>query len=316
MRVKTGIEGLDAMLHGGLIAQRPYLVVGGPGAGKTILGLQFLVEGAKQGEEGLFVTLDEPPKELIENCKAFGWNLKGIRILDAIPDIRGYRRVFPVKEVAPVRQAKDLGVIAQKEIEQKDLFKPVPNQGADVEKIYACGGCGKVVGESTTVCPFCNAIFEAGGEIRIKDNGLEEYTKKSELVDYIELTLDSLMEMLKLELMWHAHKRVVIDSLTAIKMLCIKEAEARLALQSFLRFLVELKVTSLLILESTSSETVELENFLARGVIRLHRIETEKGRRQRAISIEKMRGSSHDHDVRPMDITSKGIIVHADSLIF
>lgn len=75
-RISTGIKGLDSMLNGGLIPNRTYVVKGGPGAGKTTLAVQFLLEGAKKGEQVLYVTLEEPANELIQNMKSFGWNLK------------------------------------------------------------------------------------------------------------------------------------------------------------------------------------------------------------------------------------------------
>ncbi|HHE04503.1 MAG TPA: recombinase, partial [candidate division WOR-3 bacterium] len=55
-RIKTGISGLDEMLNGGLISGRPYIVTGSPGAGKTILGMQFLMEGAKNREKGMYIS--------------------------------------------------------------------------------------------------------------------------------------------------------------------------------------------------------------------------------------------------------------------
>jgi circadian clock protein KaiC len=56
-RAATGIPGLDEILCGGLIPQRLYLVDGNPGAGKTTLALQFLLEGVRAGEKCLYVTL-------------------------------------------------------------------------------------------------------------------------------------------------------------------------------------------------------------------------------------------------------------------
>ena len=63
-RAKTGIAGLDEILHGGLKPARLYLVDGNPGAGKTTLALQFLQEGASAGERCLYVTLSETAEEL------------------------------------------------------------------------------------------------------------------------------------------------------------------------------------------------------------------------------------------------------------
>src|SRR5256714_13247410 len=63
-RMRTGIAGLDKMLHGGFVPGRPYIVSGPPGAGKTILAMQFLREGLEGGERWLFVCLEEPPNRL------------------------------------------------------------------------------------------------------------------------------------------------------------------------------------------------------------------------------------------------------------
>ena len=63
-RISTGIAGLDDILCGGLDPDRLYLIEGTPGTGKTTLALQFLLEGSKKGETGLYVTLSESEKEL------------------------------------------------------------------------------------------------------------------------------------------------------------------------------------------------------------------------------------------------------------
>ena len=63
-RISTGSEGLDDILGGGLDPDRMYLYEGSPGAGKTTLALQFLLEGARQGERVLYVTLSETQAEL------------------------------------------------------------------------------------------------------------------------------------------------------------------------------------------------------------------------------------------------------------
>ena len=63
-RVLTGVEGLDAILKGGLPRNRLYLLEGAPGSGKTTLSLQFLLEGVRQGERCLYITLSETSEEL------------------------------------------------------------------------------------------------------------------------------------------------------------------------------------------------------------------------------------------------------------
>ena len=66
--VKTGIKGLDSMLGGGIPKGQSVLLVGGPGTGKTSVALQFLYEGALNGEKGLFISLEEKPERIVENC--------------------------------------------------------------------------------------------------------------------------------------------------------------------------------------------------------------------------------------------------------
>ena len=71
-RIGTGVPGLDDILHGGLIAHRLYLVDGHPGAGKTTLSLQFLLEGVRRGEKCLYVTLSETKVELEAGAASHG----------------------------------------------------------------------------------------------------------------------------------------------------------------------------------------------------------------------------------------------------
>jgi len=78
----TGIPGLDRIIKGGLPPNRLYLLEGNPGTGKTTLGLQYLREGAKNGETSLYVTLSESEEELRTTARSHGWDLSGIDILD------------------------------------------------------------------------------------------------------------------------------------------------------------------------------------------------------------------------------------------
>lgn len=75
-RIKTGIPGFDALVEGGLPEGRSFLVSGGTGTGKTIFSTQFLVNGIKNGEAGIYLTLDERPELIREDMLRFGWNLR------------------------------------------------------------------------------------------------------------------------------------------------------------------------------------------------------------------------------------------------
>jgi circadian clock protein KaiC len=83
-RASTGIAGLDDILGGGLPTNHVYLIEGDPGAGKTTLGLQFLLEGVRQGEKGLYVTLSETASELRTVAASHGWSLEGIELFELV----------------------------------------------------------------------------------------------------------------------------------------------------------------------------------------------------------------------------------------
>lgn len=82
---KSGIEGLDDILSGGLTPDRLYLLEGVPGSGKTTLALQFLLEGRRCGEQVLYVTLSESEAELRAVAASHGWSLDGITVRDLVP---------------------------------------------------------------------------------------------------------------------------------------------------------------------------------------------------------------------------------------
>ena len=85
-RVSTGIDGLDEILHGGLIRGRNYLVRGDPGSGKTILGTQFLAAGLDADETGLCITLEETTADAKANAHQLGIDLDGLHWLDLSPE--------------------------------------------------------------------------------------------------------------------------------------------------------------------------------------------------------------------------------------
>jgi circadian clock protein KaiC len=74
--VATGIEGFDILSQGGLPLNRTSLLIGGPGAGKTIFALQCLVHAVRKDQApGIFVSFEERPSEIIENAAGFDWGL-------------------------------------------------------------------------------------------------------------------------------------------------------------------------------------------------------------------------------------------------
>ncbi len=110
MRLSTGVAGLDEILLGGLIPGRAYLVRGGPGAGKTILGMHFLSAGVAAGEKTLLITMGEPESYIRQNAASLGFDLGAVEILDLSPTSQSFSEhqtydIFPPSEVeaAPIQ---------------------------------------------------------------------------------------------------------------------------------------------------------------------------------------------------------------------
>ena len=92
-RVITGIPNLDEMLGGGFIPQSAILLRGAPGTGKTTFGLQYLLEGVRRGEAGLFISFEEFPQSLYRDAASLGWDLAeleesgGLRMIFTSPKV-------------------------------------------------------------------------------------------------------------------------------------------------------------------------------------------------------------------------------------
>lgn len=75
-RIRTGIYGLDQLIEGGVRDKTAIVVVGSSGTGKTTFAIQFLMEGVENGEQGLYVTLEESPEQIMKEAEMMGWNMK------------------------------------------------------------------------------------------------------------------------------------------------------------------------------------------------------------------------------------------------
>src|SRR3712207_2685332 len=113
-RMPTGIPGLDEAVHGGLITQNSYLIVGGPGTGKTILSFQWLLEGVRRGESALFITLAEPGGKIERNVRSFGWRLEGVEMVDLTPTLS-----------RPERPEAEYQVFHPSEVERTPLWQGI-----------------------------------------------------------------------------------------------------------------------------------------------------------------------------------------------
>jgi circadian clock protein KaiC len=85
-KASTGVDGLDHILAGGFNRGRVYLLEGSPGTGKTTIATQFLLDGARRGERGLYITLSETETELRESAASHGWTFdEPLTVFELVP---------------------------------------------------------------------------------------------------------------------------------------------------------------------------------------------------------------------------------------
>jgi circadian clock protein KaiC len=99
-RISSGIEGLDEMLTGGVLKGSVTLVAGASGTGKTTSALQFIAEGARRGQRGLFVSSEEGVQQLIQYGEGFGWNLRKsvddgiVTMISVYPELYNFEEIL------------------------------------------------------------------------------------------------------------------------------------------------------------------------------------------------------------------------------
>ncbi|MCJ2008487.1 ATPase domain-containing protein [Methylobacterium sp. J-092] len=119
--LSTGIAGLDDVLSGGLTKGRLYLLEGTPGAGKTTLALQFLLDGVAHGEKSLYVTLSESAEELRASAASHGWSLDGVELYELVNELG----LDPESEQSILHPSEvELGETVREVIERVDALQP------------------------------------------------------------------------------------------------------------------------------------------------------------------------------------------------
>lgn len=121
-RILTGVSGLNEVLNGGYVAGRAYLVRGGPGTGKTTLGIHFLASGVANGEAVLMITLAETVAQLQRTAEGLNFNTEGITFLDLSPSSEFFAQVQTYDIFSPAEVERE--PTTQRIVEQVESLKP------------------------------------------------------------------------------------------------------------------------------------------------------------------------------------------------
>ncbi|MGB9856528.1 MAG: KaiC domain-containing protein [Dictyoglomaceae bacterium] len=130
-KVKTGIPGMDEILHGGIPERNIVLLSGGPGTGKTIFCQQFLWNGLLTGENGVYVALEEHPVQVRKNMEQFGWDVSSYErngnfvIIDAFTGGIGSSAEYEEYIVKDITDERELADILRRAIKEHQIKRVV-----------------------------------------------------------------------------------------------------------------------------------------------------------------------------------------------
>lgn len=132
-RVPSGIPGLDKLMEGGFVKGSTVLVSGAAGTGKTIFSMQYLMEGLRNGETCMFITLEEKPEDIIEDVRRFGWDLE--KYIDSKKLFLQYEDPFQMTDITSplLDKIKEHG-IQRVVIDSTSIFEMYYKDPAEIRK--------------------------------------------------------------------------------------------------------------------------------------------------------------------------------------
>jgi circadian clock protein KaiC len=225
--ISTGIAGLDDVLKGGIPRGHFFLVQGEPGAGKTTLGLQFLMEGRRRGESALYVTLSESLREIEKVARSHHWSLDGLTIYEFTPTEDSLRPEDQYSAFHP------------SDVEYQDAMQNILHRVQQVQP-----------------------------------------------------------------------SRVVIDSLSEIRLLARDSLRYRRQILALKHFFTNRNCTVLLLDDGTATEHDMQLQSIAHGVLILEKVPRDYGRTRRRIQVAKMRGSVYREGYHDYTIATGGVEVY------
>lgn len=174
-RIDLGIEGLDNMIQGGIPQRHLMVAIGSAGTGKTTFGLQFLNHGLNQGENGVFITLEQSHESIIATANEWGWDF------EAYED----QGMLAIVDLDPVEMANSLDNI------QAELPQLIKDFGADrlvldsvslLEMMY-----DDIAKRRTEVFDFTRALKKAGVTTFLTSEASESnpYASRHGIIEYL-----------------------------------------------------------------------------------------------------------------------------------
>jgi circadian clock protein KaiC len=226
-KAAIGIEGFDDILSGGLSRGRVHVLEGNPGTGKTTIAMRFLLQGARDGEAGLYITLSESEAELRDSAASHGWSID---------------EPVTIFELVPPESLLD-------EAQQQSLL-----YSSDLE-----------LGETT------RRIFDIVDELK--------------------------------------PKRIIIDSLSEIRLLAQSSLRYRRQIASLKHYLARTGATVVLLDDLTSGEEDRSVHSVAHAVIRLEELSPHYGPERRRLRVIKYRGQKYRGGYHDFAIQTGGVQV-------
>jgi circadian clock protein KaiC len=202
-RVATGIESFDKLIEGGLPKGSINLITGTPGTAKTIFGMQFLANGAKNGEKGLCITLEESTESLIRQMRRFGYDLQ--TLIDS-----GNLKIIEIETGMGASEDPFTRLTKGDFVEELKKFEPnrvlLDSINLVTELSMTGGGERRAVGEVAGIFKYLGATTVFTHERRTSSMGSLEYSIEEFLVDGI------------IHLQLHMTERLLKRYITVIKM--------------------------------------------------------------------------------------------------
>jgi len=138
-RLPTGVTGLDEMLRGGFLPNSVIQVRGAPGTGKTSLAIEFLLQGVRQDETGLFITFEEFPHSLYRDAESLGFDLRSpekegkLRIIFTSPSVLLKSLQDPTSSIHTYLRETD---VRRAVLDSATHFNRLTNERVELRRIY------------------------------------------------------------------------------------------------------------------------------------------------------------------------------------